>query len=52
MSGRYDIVMSYFAEVAVQGLTEKDFSLLESIGRALEGTNEPKDTGPILSTII
>ena len=51
-SGRYGITMAYFVEVVVQRMTKKDFSFLESIGRSLGGTDGPKDTGSILSTII
>jgi len=51
MSGRYDIIMAYFAEVRVQRLTEKVFPSPRVYRCSLGGTDGPNDTGSILSTI-
>ena len=51
MSGRYDIVMSDFAEIRVQRLTKKDFPSQIVYKCSLGGTDGPNDTGSILSAI-
>ena len=51
MSGRYGIIMYYFAEVGVQRLIKKVFPSPMVYRILLGGTDGPNDTGSILSTI-
>ena len=50
-SGRYGIIMAYFAEVRVQRLTKKVFPSPIFYRILLGATDGPNDTGLILSTI-
>jgi len=51
MSGRYGVIMYYFAEVGVQRLIKKVFPSPMVYRILLGGTDGPNDTGSILSTI-
>jgi hypothetical protein len=51
MSGRYDIIMSYFAEVRVQRLIKNDFSFRMVYGIQLGAKDGAIDLGSILSTM-